>query len=317
MKQRTLGADGPQVSAIGYGAMVLSPGMYGHADEATSIETLHFAIDSGVTLIDTAHAYGGGHNEEIVGRALRGRRQQVTLATKGGLSFETGAPILDGRPETLRRQLEVSLKRLATSHVDLYYLHNGDPSVPIEDSVGEMARFVGEGKARYLGVSNLALDDIRRARSVHPIHASQDEYSLFNRKADREHRVEQLRSLGIGLVAYCPLGQGVIAGALRDGGFSPGDYRSRSPRFRGDEAARLGELSQRFHAMAAEADLPPATLALAWLLHRGDHVVPIPGTRKREHVRADLAAAEVTLARELLDRLEEAFPSTSSMGDAW
>ncbi len=315
MKRRTLGKDGPTVSAIGYGAMVLSPGVYGGVSDDASLETLRYALDHGVTLIDTAFAYGGGHNEELVGRAVRGRRESVTLATKGGLSFEAGRPVFDGRPAALRSNLGTSLKRLGTAYVDVYYLHNADPSVPVEDSVGEMAKFVTEGKVRFLGVSNLSVEQIRKAQDVHPIHASEDQYSLFYRRPE-EGRVKVLRELGIALVAYSPLGQGVLGGALKSS-FDQGDFRAHGPRFQGTNLARVQELGRQFKAIAADARLPPATLALAWLLHQGDHVIPIPGTRSVENLESNLAAADLELEPHLLKQLDETFPPSVSMGEAW
>jgi aryl-alcohol dehydrogenase-like predicted oxidoreductase len=316
MRQRTLGKNGPRVSAIGYGAMVLSPGIYGAVNEESSLKTINHALDRGVTFFDTAFAYGGGHNEELLGRALRAKRDSVVLATKGGFAFEGGRPVIDGRPATLRGQLEASLKRLGTPQVDLYYLHTPDPKVPVEESVGEMARFVKEGKARFLGVSNLSPEQLRKAHAVHPIHASQDQYSLFFRRVEGEGRREVLRELGVALIAYSPLGQGVLGGGLK-GSFEPGDFRAYSPRFQGQNLTRANELGQRFYAIAAEAGVAPATLALAWLLHRGDDIVPIPGTRSVENLDANLAAAELELKPELLARLEEAFPPSASMASTW
>lgn len=316
MKQRTLGKDGPRVSAIGFGAMVLSPGIYGEVDDQVSIATLQRGIDVGLTLIDTAFAYGGGHNEELIGRAVRGRRDQVVLATKGGLAFGASGPVFDGRPVALRANLETSLRRLGTTDVDVYYLHSADPNVPIEESIGEMARFVAEGKVRFLGVSNLPLEQVRRAHATHRLHASQDQYSLFYRRPDQEGRLAALRELGISLVAYSPLGQGVLGGAVPSR-FAEGDFRAYAPRFQGEQLGKVQELGQRFRAIADEARLAPATLALAWLLHRAPDLVPIPGTRSPKNLEANLAAASIELEPALLERLDKTFTPDASMGEAW
>lgn len=313
MRQIRLGKDGPQVSALGYGAMVLSPGVFGEVNDESSEATLRYALDHGVTLIDTAYAYGGGHNEQLVGRVLRGRREGVVLATKGGFTF--GPPGIDGRPEALRQNLETSLRRLGVEHIDLYYLHTPDPKVPLEESIGEMAKFVAEGKVRYLGVSNLRLEQIRKAHAVHPIHASQDQYSLFYRRVEEEGRVSLLRELGITLVAYSPLGQGVLGGLPKS--FEQDDFRASSPRFQGENMKRVQALGQEFRAIAAEAGITPATLALAWLLRQGDHVLPIPGTRSIENLKANLAAASLRLEPALVSRLDQAFPASASMAAPW
>lgn len=316
MKQRTLGKNGPQVSAIGYGAMVLSPGIYGAVNDEASIKTLQYALEQGLNFIDTARLYGSGHNEELVGRAIRGRREQVVLATKGGL---TGAPPqvnLDGSPAGLRANLEASLKDLGTDYIDLYYLHTPDPKVPVEESIGGMAEFVREGKVRYLGVSNFSLEQIRKAHAVHPIQASQDQYSLFYRQPEEEGRVRLLKELGIALVAYSPLGQGMLGGGVK-GSFQRGDFRAYSPRFQGDNLERIQQLAGQFQAIAEEAKVKPATLALAWLLHQGEHIVPIPGTRSIENLESNLAAADLELDAALLGKLGQTFPLAVSMGASW
>lgn len=316
MKTRTLGKNGSSVSSIGYGAMVLSPGIYGAVNDEASLETLAYALEHDLNFIDTAFAYGSGHNEELVGRAIRSRREQVVLATKGGIYFNAQGPILDGRPEALRSNLETSLKRLAVEYVDLYYLHTPDPKVPVEESIGEMGKFVQEGKARFLGVSNFSLEQIRRAHAVHPIHASQDQYSLFYRQPEAEGRVELLKELGIALAAYSPLGQGVLSGGIKSS-FEQGDFRAYSPRFRGENLERVQGLGQQFKAIADEAGIKPAALALAWLLRQGQHIIPIPGTRSIENLKVNLAAADLELTLGLLDQLERTFPAAVSMGASW
>lgn len=316
MNQRRLGKNGPSVSAIGYGAMVLSPGIYGSVNDEASLRTLHYALDHGLNFIDTARLYGNGHNEELVGRAIRGRRERVVLATKGGI---TGAPPrvnLDGSPAGLRANLEDSLRALGTDYVDVYYLHTPDPRVPVEESIGAMAQFVQEGKVRYLGVSNFSLEQVRKAHAVHPIQASQDQYSLFYRQPEEEGRVRLLKELGIALVAYSPLGQGMLGGGVK-GSFQPGDFRAYSPRFQGDNLERIQQLAGQFQAIAKEAKVKPATLALAWLLHQGEHIVPIPGTRSIENLESNLAAADLELDAALLGKLSQTFPLAVSMGASW
>ena len=311
MKLRQLGTDGPQVSAVGYGAMVVSPGVYGEVDDAESLRTLRSALDAGTTFLDTARLYGEGHNEQLVGRAIAGRRDQVVLATKGGL---TGVPPqlrVDGSPAGLRADLEASLRALDTDHVDLYYLHTPDPQVPVEESIAAMAGFVAEGKVRHLGVSNCDLDQLRRAHATHPITASQDQYSLFYRLPEQEGRVDLLRELGIGLVAYSPLGNGVLAGARP--GAEAGDMRGWMQRFQGTEGDRLAGLSARFRAVAEREDVPPAALALAWLLTVHPHVVPIPGTRRVGNLTTNLGAADLELTPGLLDELDRSFPVDAAM----
>jgi len=311
MKLRQLGTDGPSVSAVGYGAMVLSPGVYGQVDEGESLRTLQSALEAGITFLDTARLYGEGHNEQLGGRAVEGRREQVVLATKGGL---TGAPPqlkVDGSPAALRADLEASLRALGTDYVDLYYLHTPDPRVPIEESIAAMADFVAEGKVRHLGVSNADLDQLRRAHATHPITASQDQYSLFYRLPEHEGRVELLHELGISLVAYSPLGNGVLAGARP--GTEAGDMRSWMRRFQGTEADRLAGLSAQFRSIAEREHLSPAALALAWLLNVHPHVVPIPGTRRVSNLTTNLAAADLDLTAELLKELDHSFPVDAGM----
>jgi aryl-alcohol dehydrogenase-like predicted oxidoreductase len=311
LPQRLLGTGGPAVSPIGYGAMVLSPGIYGQVDDTDSISTLRAVLDAGITLIDTARLYGDGHNERLVGRAIAGRRDEVTLATKGGLTGNPPQMALDGSPAALRRDVEASLTALGTDHIDLYYLHAPDPNVPVEDSIGAIASFVAEGKVRSIGVSNLDLDRLRRAHAVHPVAASQDQYSLLYRVPDQENRVATLRKLGIALVAYSPLANGALAGARP--GTEPGDMRSWMARFAGENGQRVAELSAEFARIATREQLSPATLALAWLLAQGDHVIPIPGTRRAANLKTGLDAAVLTLEPGLIAELDATFPASGSI----
>lgn len=311
MKLRHLGADGPEVSAVGFGAMVLSPGVYGTVDDQDSIHTLQAALDTGVTFVDTARLYGAGHNERLVGRALAGRRDEVRVATKGGLTGTPPQLHVDGSPAALRANLEDSLRDLNTDHVDLYYLHTPDPVVPVEDSIGAMAEFVTQGKVRQLGVSNFDLDQIRRAHAVHRIAVSQDQYSLFYRLPERDGRLRLLDELGIAMVAYSPLGNGVLAGAKL--GAEAGDMRGWMSRFQGSEGERVATLSSRFRAIAEREHLAPATLALAWLLTTQPRTIPIPGTRRARNVAANIAAADIELGTDLLGELDRTFGVEAAM----
>ena len=310
MKQRTLGRNGLRVSAIGYGAMVLSPGVYGHVNDEDSLRTLDYALENGLNFLDTAHFYGSGHNEQLLGRAIRHRREKVVLASKGGLGFGAGGPEVDGRPATLRQHLETSLERLGTDYIDVYYLHAPDPNVPVAESIAAMSEFVREGKVRYLGISNFSLEQIQAAQAVHPISASQDQYSLFFRRPEEDGRRQLLQDLGIALVAYSPLGQGILGAAIKP---EQGDFRANTARFQGDHLEHAQRLGAQFRAIASEADLNPASLALAWLLSKGDQIVPIPGTRSIENLKSNLAAADLELSTDLLEKLDQTFPASVSM----
>jgi aryl-alcohol dehydrogenase-like predicted oxidoreductase len=318
MKTRNL--NGLVTSAIGYGAMVLIDGMYGHADDGQSSATLNHAVDAGATLIDTADAYGEGANERLVGRALAGRRDEIQLATKWGIA-PGGRPIhhahaqqilVDARPGRAREALEASLRRLGVDAVDLWYLHFVDPAVPIEESVGAMGELVAEGKARHIGVCNVTAEQALAAHQAHPLAAVQCEYSLWTRDPERE-LLPVLRELGAGFVPWSPLGAGFFAGAVE----RPGeDFRSNHPRF---DAANLAANRDRYaplRGLAAELQITPAQLALAWLLHQGDDIVPIPGTRTPAHLDENLAAADVELDAATLARIDELAPAGAAAGAA-
>jgi aryl-alcohol dehydrogenase-like predicted oxidoreductase len=318
MKYRTLGKNGPRVSSIGYGAMVLSPGIYGAVNDEQSLETLDYAIEHGINFFDTAHMYGfgTGHNEKLLGQAFSKRRDQVVIATKGGLVIGAdGRPGLDGSPENLRKQLELSLQRLETDYVDVFYLHVPDPKVPVSESIGAMAGFVQEGKVRYLGISNFNLEQIRMAHATHQIHASQDQYSLFFRGPEDEGRTQLLQDLGIAMVAYSPLGQGVLGGASIQ--TSPDDYRTTTARFQGDQLEHAQRLGEQFRAIAQDAGINPAALAIAWLLHQGEHIVPIPGTRRAQNLKTNIEAVNLELSTDLLGQLNQTFPASVSMVPAF
>jgi len=308
MRYRTLGANGPQVSRLALGTMAMS-GVYGSADETEAIAAIEHAVDVGVTLIDTAEAYGAdGHNEKLVGRAIRGRRGKIVLATKFG-----GGGTGRGRPDYVRRAVDASLRRLSVDTIDLYYLHRVDPTTPIEDTVGAMAELVAAGKVRYLGLSEAGPETIRRAHAVHPITALQTEYSLWSR--DVEVLLPVVRALGVGLVAYSPLGRGFLGGDLRrPEDLAPDDRRRAHPRFQGENFHRNLELSNRLRELADARRVSPGQLALAWLLHQGDDIVPLFGTRRRGRIDENVAALDLVLTPEDLRRMHELFPHGAAAG---
>jgi aryl-alcohol dehydrogenase-like predicted oxidoreductase len=303
MQHTTLGTL--DVSRIGLGAMGMS-GVYGAAtDEDESIRTIRRALDLGVTLIDTAEIYGPYHNEQLVGRAIKGRRDEVVLATKFGMvSHAGGGPgNLDSSPANIRTAIEGSLSRLGTDHVDLYYQHRVDPKTPIEDTVGTLADLIAEGKIRHIGLSEAWVGTIRRAQAVHPITALQSEYSLWTREQEPEV-LPLLRELGIGFVPYSPLGRGFLTGTIRSTqDLSEGDFRKNNPRFTGENFDHNLRLADEVVAIAAEIGATPAQVALAWLLAQGEHIVPIPGTKRVSRVEENVGADSVELTREQVDRL--------------
>ena len=314
MPTRRLGNSDLQIPAIGLGCMPLSHG-YGESDETEAMATLKRAIELGAGFLDTADIYGKGHNESLVGRALKGRRDRVVLASKFGQVPEGGErPRIDGRPDYVARACDASLARLGVETIDLYYLHRVDPEVPIEDTVGAMARLVEAGKARALGLSEAGAQTIRRAHAVHPISALQSEYSLWTRDPEGEI-LPVVRELGITFVAFSPLGRGFLTGAVQGAGaLADKDYRRGLPRFQADEMERnLAQLSV-VEDIARAKGATPAQVALAWLLSRGEDVVPIPGTRKRAHLEANLAALDLKLDTGELARLEAAFAGGATAG---
>ena len=319
MKLRRLGSGGLAVSSIGLGCMGMSQS-YGPTDDEESTRTLHRAIDLGVTLIDTADAYGRGANEVLVGQALRGRRQQVVLATKFGLVPRPGggpAIDVDGRPERVKGCCEASLQRLGVDVIDLYYLHRIDPNVPIEDTVGAMADLVREGKVRFLGLSEAGPASLRRAHATHPIAAVQSEYSLWTRDPERAV-FPACRELGIGFVAFSPLGRGFFARAIRDTGqLTPNDVRLKLPRFEGDNLQRNLALYGQIEAIAHAKGCTTAQLAIAWVLATGEHIVPIPGTKRQRYLEENVAAAAVALTAAEKDALDEAFPAGAAAGSRY
>ena len=311
---RRLGTQGLQVSALGLGCMGMSQS-YGVPDDRESVATLHRALELGVTLFDTAEAYGPFTNEELLGRALEGRRDQVVLATKFGFRIEgnqlTGT---DSRPAHIREVVEASLRRLRTDHIDLLYQHRVDPAVPIEDVVGAMADLVREGKVRFLGLSEAGEATIRRAHAVHPISALQSEYSLWERNLEGEI-LPLLRELGIGLVAFSPLGRGFLTGtARRAEDYPEGDYRRGDPRFQGanfDANMRAASVVQE---LARRQGATPSQVALAWLLHKGEDIVPIPGTKRRRYLEENVAAGGLALSPEEIGELDRALAPEAVAG---
>jgi len=313
--RRTLG--GLQVSALGLGCMGMSQ-MYGTADRAESIATVHRALDLGVTFLDTSDVYGAGHNEELVGEALAGRRDEVQLATKFSLSAnDRGGMDIDGRPENVRARVEASLRRLRVDVIDLYYQHRVDPTVPIEDTVGAMAELVEQGKVRYLGLSEASADSIRRAAAVHPIAALQSEWSLWTRDLEAEV-LAVAREHGIGIVPFSPLGRGFLTGAITSpDDFAEDDWRRTHPRFTGEAFTANLRLVEAVRAMAEEKGVTPGQLALAWVLAQGEDVVPIPGTKRRSYLEENVGAVAVELAPEDLGRLREIAPPGVAAGSRY
>ena len=315
---RRLGSSGPVVSSQGLGCMGMSE-FYGPGDETESIATIHRALELGVTFLDTSDMYGPYVNEELVGRAISGRRDEVVVATKFGI-VRTDDPtvrFVRGDAAYVRDACEGSLRRLGVDHIDLYYQHRTDPAVPIEETVGAMAELVVEGKVRHLGLSEAAPDTMRRAVAVHPIAALQSEWSLWSRDIE-DAVVPTARELGIGIVAYSPLGRGFLTGQItsRDD-FPDGDFRKFLPRFSGDNFDRNLALVDRVRELAGQKGCSPGQLALAWVLARGEDVVPIPGTKRRTYLEENLAAADVVLDTVDLASIDEVFPADQSFGDRY
>jgi aryl-alcohol dehydrogenase-like predicted oxidoreductase len=317
LTQRKLGSQGLAVSALGLGCMGMSQS-YGapeERDERESIATIHRSIELGCTFLDTAEVYGPFTNEELVGRAIKGRRHQVVLATKFGFKIEDGQMTgLDSRPPHIREVVDGSLRRLGTDHIDLLYQHRVDPAVPIEDVVGTMADLVSQGKVRFLGLSEAGENTIRRAHGVHPISALQSEYSLWERNLE-PRIIPLLRELGIGLVPFSPLGRGFLTGtAKRAEEYPEGDYRRGDPRYQGENFDANMQAASAVHRVAARKGATPGQIALAWLLHKGEDMVPIPGTKRRKYLEENVAAAEVQLTTAEMAELDAALPPEKVAG---
>jgi aryl-alcohol dehydrogenase-like predicted oxidoreductase len=315
MQRRNLGRNGPTVSAIGLGCMGMSQS-YGTGDEAESIATIHRALDLGVTFFDTADAYGPHTNEQLVGRALKGRRKDVFLATKFGLVNDpvSGTRGVNGTPRYVREACTASLERLGVETIDLYYLHRVDPNTPIEETVAAMAKLVDEGKVRYLGLSEVSPATLRRAHAVHPITAVQSEYSLWTRDPERGI-LDTCRELGIGFVPFSPLGRGFLSGTLRNvEEFGEDDFRRTLPRFEPENFQQNLALVGKVEELARAKGCTPAQFALAWLLARDEHIVPIPGTKRRKYLEENVGATEIRLSADELRSVDQALPPGSASG---
>jgi aryl-alcohol dehydrogenase-like predicted oxidoreductase len=316
MQRRRLGRNGPEVSALGLGCMGMSE-FYGAGDDAESIATIHAALDAGLDFLDTADAYGPYTNEELVGRAIKSRRDDVVLATKFGFVRDPNDPAkrdIDGRPERVREACEASLKRLGVDAIDLYYLHRADARVPIEDTVGAMADLVRAGKVRWIGLSEVGPETLARACDVHPVAALQSEYSLWTRDPE-DGVLDACRRLGVGLVAYSPLGRGFLTGAIRSpDDFEADDYRRKNPRFQGENFAKNLALVDTVTTIAHDKGVTPAALALAWVLAQGDDIVPIPGTKRRRYLNENIAALAIELSANDLSAIDSAFPRAAVQG---
>jgi aryl-alcohol dehydrogenase-like predicted oxidoreductase len=316
MERRTLG-QGLDVSAQGLGCMGMSA-WYGPTDEEESIATIHRALELGIDFLDTADVYGQGANEELVGKAIGGRRDRYVIATKfGNRWFDDGRRTIDGSPEYIRQAIDASLHRLGVDYVDLYYQHRVDANTPIEETVGAMAELVAAGKVKHLGLSEAGAATIRRAHAIHPITAVQSEWSLWTRDPEGEV-LDTVRELGIGFVAYSPLGRGFLAGRFSSPDeLSEDDFRKRHPRMSGDNVERNRALAEKVRELAEAKGCTPAQLALAWVLSRGNDVVPIPGTKRREYLEQNAAASELELSEDELRELNEAFPPGVAAGQRY
>ncbi len=314
MRSIQLGSNGPVVSAIGMGCMGIG-GAYGPADEDEALAAIRHALDLGITLLDTADFYGPGTSERLVGRGVAGRRDKAVIATKTGMRRgPSGPPVVDGTPDYLRQACDASLGRLGTDHIDLYYLARVDPNVPVEDSVGALAELVSAGKVRHIGLSEVSARTLRRAQAVHPVAALQTEYSLWERHVEDEI-LPATRELGIGFVAYSPMGRGLLTGSISSPGqLAQGDLRANNPRFSGENLDHNLRLVERIRVIAAGLGHTPAQLALAWLVTRSLDIVPIPGTKRPKYLEENVAALDIALGQDVLREIDSAVPRDAAAG---
>ncbi len=320
MQQRHLGSNGPLVSALGLGCMGMSE-FYGEGDDTESIRTIHRALELGITFLDTADVYGIGKNEELVGKAIAGRRDEVFLATKFGIVRDPNDPTargINGKPDYVRSACEASLRRLKVDHIDLYYQHRVDSNTPIEETVGAMAELVQAGKVRYLGLSEASAENIGRAAKTHKITALQNEWSLWSRDLETNGQLDAARENGIGIVAYSPLGRGFLTGAIKSpDDFGPDDFRRNNPRFEGENFQKNLDLARHVQELAKKKGCTPSQLALAWLLHRGEDVVPIPGTKRVKYLEDNAGALNVQLSEDEMREIDRIFPPNAAAGERY